>query len=233
MTGAAYPRNITELPDGLPIFPLASVLLLPGGRLPLNVFETRYRNMTIDALGGDRMIGIVQPKRPEAASPAGSVGDRDDLFETGCAGRITEFSETDGGRFLIAVSGVCRFRIAAELPMIRGYRRVKPDWTPYAGDLDEGVAKVAGKDRLLKALRAYAASKGLEGDWESVKAMPGGVLVTSLSMMVPLAAREKQALLEARDSEARARMLAQLMEMAIHERDLGPGAGPATPTLRH
>ncbi len=232
MIGIAYPRTIAELPVALPIFPLASVLLLPGGRLPLNVFEPRYRNMTADALGGDRMIGIVQPRRAETASLAGSVGDRDDVFGTGCAGRITEFSETDDGRYVIALSGVCRFRIEAELPLTRGYRRVTPDWTPYAADLEEGVGEVAGKERLLRALRDYAANKGLDGDWESVRNMPGGVLVTSLSMMVPLAAQEKQALLEARDSDARARMLAQLMEMAIHERGVAD-VDRAPPTLRH
>jgi len=231
MTGGAYPQVISELPDALPIFPLASVLLLPGGRLPLNVFEPRYRNMTADALGGDRLIGIVQPRRPDAASPAGSVGDREQVFETGCAGRITEFSETDDGRIVIALSGICRFRIADELPMVKGYRRVRPDWSPYADDLDNTVGEVAGKERLLKALIDYAANKGLDGDWASVKGMPGAVLVTSLAMMVPLATEEKQALLEARDSHERARMLTQLMEMAIHERTAaGDGAPPA---LRH
>lgn len=233
MIGGDHPRSIADLPDALPIFPLASVLLLPGGRLPLNVFEPRYRNMTADALGSDRLIGIVQPRRADAASPAGSVGDREDVFETGCAGRITEFSETDDGRYLIALSGVCRFRIEAELPITRGYRRVTPDWTPYKADLDEGIGEVGGKRRLLQALRDYAANKGLDGDWDSVEDMPGGVLVTSLAMMVPLASEEKQALLEARDSETRARMLAQLMEMAIHERGAGLDGDPPPPTLRH
>lgn len=231
MTGGTYPRSIAELPDALPIFPLAFVLLLPGGRLPLNIFEPRYRNMTTDALAGDRLIGIVQPKRPEAASLAGSVGDREEVFETGCAGRITEFSETDDGRFLIALSGLCRFRTAAELPMVKGYRRVRPDWSPYAGDLENALGEVAGKERLLKALVDYATNKGLEGDWASVKGMPGEVLVTSLAMMVPLAAQEKQALLEARDSDERARMLTQLMEMAIHERSAAGDRAP--PALRH
>ena len=231
MTGGAYPRSIAELPDALPIFPLACVLLLPGGRLPLTVFEPRYRNMTADSLGGDRLIGIVQPRRPEAASPAGSVGDHEEVFETGCAGRITEFSEADDGRFRIALSGVCRFRIAAGLPMVKGYRRVAPDWSPYAGDLDTAIGEVAGKERLLKALIDYAANKGLDGDWAAVKGMPGAVLVTSLAMMVPLAAGEKQALLEARDADERARMLTQLMEMAIHER--GSDGVLAAPALRH
>lgn len=231
MTGNGFPSTPAELPDALPIFPLAGVLLLPGGRLPLNVFEPRYRNMTLDALGGDRLIGIVQPRRAEAASPAGSVGDRDEVFETGCAGRITEFSETENGRYLIALSGVCRFRIAAELELVRGYRRVKPDWTPYLRDLEDAIGEVAGKERLLKALLDYAANKGLDGDWDSVKGMPGGVLVTSLAMMVPLAAQEKQALLEAHDGDTRARMLAQLMEMAIHERE--PAAEAVPPGMRH
>lgn len=122
MPGPFHPR-FEELPDVIPIFPLAEALLLPGGRLPLNIFEPRYLNMTLDALGGSRMIGMVLPLD---SSPAGPGQDRPRVFSVGCAGRISAFSETDDGRLLITLAGVCRFRVGPELDLrraIAGCRR--------------------------------------------------------------------------------------------------------------
>src|SRR3984893_14547533 len=110
----------TALPLILPIFPLTGVLLLPRGRLPLNIFEPRYLAMTRDALAGERLIGMVQPSDPRVG------GDNPPVYPTGCAGRITSFSETDDGRFLIALTGISRFRIREELPLLEGYRRGVP-----------------------------------------------------------------------------------------------------------
>src|SRR5712671_3503244 len=123
------------LPDTLPIFPLTGVLLLPRGRLPLNIFEPRYLAMTRDALGGARYIGMIQPSDPATARPGmspGAIGGEMNpaVYPIGCAGRITQFSETDDGRFLITLTGVSRFRIREELPLLEGYRRVVPDWLP-------------------------------------------------------------------------------------------------------
>src|SRR5205085_10260131 len=118
------------LPDILPIFPLTGVLLLPRGRLPLNIFEPRYLAMTRGALAGDRLIGMVQPRDPTAS------GGNPRVYPTGCAGRITSFSETEDGRFLITLTGTCRFRIREELPLLEGYRRVVPEWSEFARDLE-------------------------------------------------------------------------------------------------
>src|ERR1700756_1635001 len=107
----------TALPSMLPIFPLTGVLLLPRGRLPLNIFEPRYWAMTRDALAGERLIGMVQPSDP------GVAAENPPVYPTGCAGRITSFSETDDGRFLITLTGISRFRIREELPLLEGYRR--------------------------------------------------------------------------------------------------------------
>src|SRR5271155_4493810 len=117
------------LPAILPIFPLTGVLLLPRGRLPLNIFEPRYLAMTRDALAGERLIGMVQPTDP------GASGSNPSVYPTGCAGRITSFSETEDGRFLITLTGLCRFRIGAELPLEKGYRRVVPQWHEFGRDV--------------------------------------------------------------------------------------------------
>src|SRR5215813_7198992 len=117
------------LPAIIPIFPLTGVLLLPRGRLPLNIFEPRYLAMTRDALAGERLIGMVQPSDPAAA------GNNPPVYLTGCAGRVTSFTETDDGRFLITLTGISRFRIRDELPLLEGYRRVVPEWREFARDL--------------------------------------------------------------------------------------------------
>src|SRR5215472_17376962 len=114
-------RGGTALPTILPIFPLTGVLLLPRGRLPLNIFEPRYLAMTRDALAGDRLIGMVQPSDPNV-----SLAGNPPVYPAGCAGRITSFSEADDGRYLITLTGLCRFRICEELPLHSGYRRVIP-----------------------------------------------------------------------------------------------------------
>src|SRR6476619_6051589 len=119
----------TALPAILPISPLTGVLLLPRGRLPLNISEPRYLAMTRDALAGERLMGMVQPNDPAAS------GRNPPVYPTGCAGRITSFSETEDGRFLITLTGISRFRIREELPLLEGYRRVVPEWGEFVRDL--------------------------------------------------------------------------------------------------
>src|SRR6266481_4482325 len=144
----------TALPSILPVFPLTGVLLLPRGRLPLNIFEPRYLAMTRDALAGERMIGMVQPSEAAAAapgmSPPGIAGLSPSVYPVGCAGRMTQFSETDDGRYLITLTGVSRFRIREELPLLSGYRRVVPDWQPFAQDRQRPNEPAFDRERLLR-----------------------------------------------------------------------------------
>ena len=201
------PRG-TTLPSILPIFPLAGVLLLPRGRLPLNIFEPRYLAMTRDALAGERLMGMVQPSDPSAR------GSEPTVYPTGCAGRITSFSETDDGRFLITLTGICRFRIREELPLLEGYRRVVPEWREFAHDLDSEDEPGFDRDRLLRGLRAYFQQHQIQADWDAIIAVPGERLVTSIPMICPFDPSEKQALLEAPDLDERARLLTAIVEMA-------------------
>src|SRR5712691_4592654 len=132
MSDQPGPRAEIALPQILPIFPLTGVLLLPRGRLPLNIFEPRYLAMTRDALGGERLIGMVQPSDPAEGGPGIDNRTNPPVYPVGCAGRITQFSETDDGRYLLTLTGVSRFRILDELPLLSGYRRVVADWRPFA-----------------------------------------------------------------------------------------------------
>jgi uncharacterized protein len=208
MTGRGAPA-LAELPASLPIFPLTGVLLLPRGRLPLNIFEPRYLAMTEDALKGDRLIGMVQPQ--EGAGDAGEPP----VYRTGCAGRMTSFSETDDGRYLITLTGLARFDILRELPRDRLYRRVVPDWQPYAADLADAAPPIE-RERLLTALKPFFRRHKIAAEWEAVEATPDERLVTTIAMAAPFAASEKQALLEAPGLAERARLLIALIEMAAH-----------------
>ena len=214
--------STAALPDTLPIFPLTGVLLLPRGQLPLNIFEPRYLAMTRDAMAGERLIGMVQPSDPpiREMNPA--------VYRTGCAGRITSFSETDDGRFLIMLTGVSRFRIREELPLLSGYRRVVPDWTDFAADRS---ADEAGFDRarLTQGLRHFFTQRQVDADWSAIDQAPGEHLVTSIAMMCPFAPSEKQALLEAKNLDERARLLTALIEMTAS----APPPDPAAGATRH
>jgi len=199
----------TALPVILPIFPLTGVLLLPRGRLPLNIFEPRYLAMTRDALAGERLIGMVQPSDPAAS------GSNPPVYPTGCAGRITSFSETDDGRFLITLTGTSRFRIREELPMLEGYRRVVPDWHEFARDLGNEEEPGFDRERLLRGLKGYFQQHQISADWDAITSVSGDRLVSSIAMICPFDPSEKQALLEATDLVERARLLTTIVEMAV------------------
>ena len=212
-------RQGAELPVILPIFPLTGVLLLPRGRLPLNIFEPRYLAMTRGALAGERLIGMVQPSDPTVQESNPPV------YPTGCAGRITSFSETDDGRFLITLTGTGRFRIREELPLFEGYRRIVPDWTEFARDNEGEEEARFDRERLMRGLRAYFQQHQITADWDAVTSVPGERLVTSIAMICPFDPREKQALLEAPDLDERARLLTAIVEMALmHRPSEGTGA---------
>lgn len=212
-------RGGAALPAILPIFPLSGVLLLPRGRLPLNIFEPRYLAMTRDALGGERLIGMVQPSDPGVADHNPKV------YPTGCAGRITSFSETEDGRFLITLTGTSRFRIKEELPLLEGYRRVVPIWSEFARDLEEEAEPGFDRERLMRGLRAYFQQHQISADWDAIGSVGGERLVTSVAMICPFEPSEKQALLEAPDLAERARLLTAIVEMAVLNRPSEGGAG--------
>ena len=213
-----------DLPETISVFPLSGVLLLPRGRLPLNIFEPRYMNMFEDALASDRLIGMIQPTEPEEI-PVDASGDIKDLdhenlplHRTGCAGRIVSFEETEDDRLLITLKGTCRFKTEKELAQRRGYRRITADWSPYRQDLKlEEVADI-DRERLLEALRTYFKEQGLSADWSALEGTPDEALVTSLAMTCPFGPVEKQALLEAPDLLERSRVLTALVEMAAYGR---------------
>jgi Lon protease-like protein len=215
MVGPRSYTSIDQLPEILPIFPLPGVLLLPRGKLPLRIFEPRYLAMTDDAIAGDRLIGMIQP-----ADPAASLAGAPPVYRTGCGGRITAFSETDEGHYMLTLSGVVRFDVREELPPRSGYRRVRADWSSYAADLSEAAEEGASidRDRLLTMLKSYFKLHGLSADWDAVRHTPDERLVTSLAMICPFEPSEKQALLEAPTLAERSQVMTAIIEMAVLDR---------------
>ena len=220
--GTGY-RHASDLPQVVSVFPLDGALLLPRSQLPLNIFEPRYLNMIDDAMSGDRLLAMVQTR-------AGGDAERPKLAAVGCVGRLTSFAETGDGRYLITLTGVCRFRLGSELPGPSPYRQVRADFAPFEADLQErdDAGEPQGREPLLSALRAYLDRRGLGVDWTAAETAPEEGLVNSLCMALPFDAPEKQALLEAEDVPARRAALTALLRIAAaasaddDEDDAGP-----------
>ena len=218
MARSRFDPNFSELPEVLPLFPLPGGLLLPGGRLPLNIFEPRYLAMIQEAMKGMRLIGMVQPQEElDAGADAGAAP----LFAIGCAGRIVAFEESEEEQIFIALSGLIRFAIREELPLQNGYRRAKVNWSDYRQDLTSSGELTLDRPRFLSILRRYFAVAEIEGNWETIRTVSSERLITSLAMVCPFKPGEKQALLEAATMNERVQAMIAFMELATLEQQSG------------
>jgi Lon protease-like protein len=201
--------SLTDLPDIIPVFPLPGALLLPRSRLPLHLFEPRYLAMLDDVLKtSSRLIGMVQPYD--------APGEDGKLHSIGCAGKLTAFSETEDGRYMITLSGASRFRIVKEVEGFTPYRRCKVNWQGFDRDLGP-VEKDTDFDRevFMEALGRYLTDQGLSTDWESLSDAEDELLINSLSMLCPFEPEDRQALLEAPSLSTRRETLMTLIEFAL------------------
>lgn len=217
-------RRPSDLPEHVPVFPLQGCILLPRSTLPLNIFEPRYLEMIDDVLAGDRIVGIIQPRivSEDEESP---IGKSTPLRQTGCAGRLTAFNETDDGRVLITLTGIARFAIMSEKPSGKPYRLCQVSYASYAPDFVRGH----GQDevdwpRLLQVLKTYLTARQLSADWPSIERSPAELLVNTLSMISPYGPEEKQALLEAADLKQRSEVLMALAQMELATPEDGSGS---------
>ena len=207
-------RQIADLPQLIPVFPLDGALLLPGGELPLQIFEPRYLNMVDDAMAGDRVIGMVQTRGGSKARPM--------LSNVGCLGRITSYAETSDGRYLITLTGLCRFETGEELDLRLPYRQVRAKYDRFGDDLgDDDDAEVSedARSRFAAALKRYLNRRELDIDWETAHDAPLEALVNSLCMGLPFEPAEKQAFLEAPDLTGRFEVLTTLLEIDASDPD--------------
>ena len=209
--------NASDLPAVLPVFPLPGALLLPRARLPLHLFEPRYLTMFDDALKTPgRLIGMVQP----CESPGGRGNG---LHSIGCAGRLTAFSETEDGRYMITLTGISRFRLQDEIKGFTPYRRFNVSWSGF--DRDMGKAEQDpdfGRDSFFRLLSQYFQANSMKTDWDNLREADDELLINSLSMLCPFEPEDKQALLEAPSLPTRRETLVTLIEFAM--RDSGSGS---------
>ena len=195
-------RKPSDLPQTIPLFPLTGAILFPRGLLPLNIFEPRYLNMVDDALAGDRVIGMIQPDNGEQPPHLSAIG---------TVGRITAFAETEDGRYLITLTGLCRYRISGELNAPTPYRQAIVAYDEFADDLKDSEIAI-DRDKLRLALRRYVDLHGFKVDWSAVESAGHEQLVHAVSTLCPFDAPSKQALLEAPSLSDRCTALIALLE---------------------
>ncbi len=208
-------RKSADLPREIPVFPLPGIVLFARANLPLNIFEPRYLNMIDDAMRGNRLIGMVQPEADikGAASPG--------LCRSGGVGRIVSYAETDDGRYLITLRGICRFDVTQELPQDQPYRRAVVEYDRFAADLSAAADCVDGalRDELLLALKGFLSRNGLNADWSAVTEAPLETLVYTLVSGCPFSPTEKQLLVDIPELENQCRTLITLLQ--VSEADTG------------
>jgi len=211
-------------PDALlrvPIFPLPGALLFPGAQLPLHIFEPRYRAMIRDALAGDKLIAMIQPRPGPDGDQAAA------LFEVGCIGRIEACEELEDGRYNIVLEGLSLFRVAREARVDTPYRQVDADRSGFPEGDDEALG-IAQRAEIEREARSYADSLGYSVDWESVGRLDDEMLVNGIAQIAPLDVGSKQALLEAADLAVRADLLVQFMQF----QRMAPGGADGPETLQ-
>jgi Lon protease-like protein len=214
----------------VPVFPLAGALLFPRSQLPLHIFEPRYRAMTRDAMAGDRLIAMIQPKPAQSAAAGGVEGDHEEppaLFEIGCIGRIGSCEELDDGRFNLVLEGLCRFRIAREAAVDTLYRQIDADRSGFADD-EDAVLGLAQRAEVEREARRYADALGYMVEWGQVSRLDDEMLVNGIAQIAPLDVGSKQALLEATDLADRADLLVQFMQF----QRMAPGGADGPETMQ-
>ena len=196
-----------ELPNNLPVFPLQGALLLPGGILPLNIFEPRYVQMVKDTIAtSHRMIVMTLP--------ASNENNGSDVYKLACAGKLISFEETLDGRFLISLSGIIRCRLNEDLEEKGGYKRMAVDFSEFLDDMKPNNIKIE-RNGFFETLRTYFDIKGLSADWKAIEKCEDEKLITTLAMLCPFSDAEKQSLLEANCLTDRASLMKVILEMSV------------------
>ena len=200
--------KIEDLPNKLPVFPLSNFIIFPKTTVPLNIFEPRYIQMIDDAMKGDRIIGIIQPKK------SGDLK-KPNLYDVGCAGKITSFNETEDGRYLIILNGVCRFKIISEEKHDKLYRICKIDFAEYLDDLNKKVEDINFNDLkfIFNELKIFFKKQGYLINLEDLKKNNLDQTINALSMASPFSLEEKQILLETKNLKIRKEKLEEILKI--------------------
>ena len=199
-----------DLPKILPIFPLSNFIIFPRTTVPLNIFEPRYIQMIDKSMKSDRMIGMIQPRKTgELKKP--------DLHRIGCVGKITSFNETDDGRYLIVLNGICRFKIEEEVNNDNLYRECEVKYEEYFNDLVENTDEIKFSDLKLifQNLKGLFKKQGYEINWKEIEKQSLDQTINTLSMASPFSLEEKQILLESINLETRKKKLEEILKIYL------------------
>ena len=199
-----------EFPNKIPVFPLSNFIIFPNTNVPLNIFEPRYIQMVDQSMKSNRIIGMIQPKKTgELKKP--------DLHSVGCAGKITSFNETDDGRYLIILNGICRFKITDEIKSDNLYRECEVKYEDFFGDLIEKKNEIKFSDLKLifQNLKGLFKKQGYEINWKEIEKQSLDQTINTLSMASPFSLEEKQVLLESKDLNIRKEKLEEILNTYI------------------
>jgi len=200
-------NSITELPNKLAIFPLTGAVLFPQTQLPLNIFEPRYLQMIDEVLSSpDRIMGMIQPNISK------NDPNSKNLKKVGCAGRISSFSETGDGRYLVTLTGLIRFEVNNELDTTTQYRQVITNYDNYKEDLLPANVENIDRKSLLVLIKKYLEQRNLLIDWEIIEQSPTEQLINYSGVLVPFEPEEKQLLLETKSLFDRCKTLESLFQ---------------------
>ena len=199
----------TDLPETIPVFPLSNFIFFPKTTVPLNIFEKRYLEMINDSMSGNRMIGMIQPKEQNKQKPS--------LHKIGCAGKITSFSETDDGRYLIILSGISRFKIVEEIQSDKLYRKFKVDFSNFSADQEISSEKINFSDLKLifQNLKSLFDKEGYLINWKELEKQDLSETLNALAMASPFSLEEKQILLESKDIIERRKKLEEILNTYV------------------
>jgi len=195
-----------DLPKIIPIFPMSNFIIFPDTTVPLNIFEPRYIEMVKDSMKGNKLIGLIQPKK-------NNIDTILDLHETGCLGKITNFNDTSDGRYLIELNGLSRFKITKEIENNKPYRECEISFDDYRDDLNlrKEELKFSDLELIFKDLKSLFEKKGYIINWKSLEKQNLSETINALAMASPFSLEEKQILLESQSLEIRKNKIAEIL----------------------
>ncbi len=204
--------KINELPDIVPVFPLSNFIMFPGTTVPLNIFEPRYLQMVNDSMKKHRMIGMIQPRK------SGSLK-KPDLYEIGCIGKITSFNETEDGRILIILNGICRFKINSEINTDKLYRECIVHYDNFSKDISQKSNEVNFSDLklIMENMKKFFKKQGYIVNLKDLEKKDLSQTLNDLSMASPFSLEEKQILLESLDVNVRKEKMEQILNNYIKD----------------
>ena len=198
--------KLNELPETIPVFPLSNFIMFPGTTVPLNIFEPRYLQMINDSMKKHRMIGMIQPKKT-------GVLKKPDLYEIGCIGKITSFNETEDGRILVILSGICRFKVNSEIKTEKLYRECKVNYENFSRDMSENRNEINFSDLniIMDNMKKFFKKQGYIVNLKDLEKKDLTQTLNDLSMASPFSLEEKQILLESLDANIRKEKMEQIL----------------------